>query len=361
MPVAEPPSPTARRRLADPARSLAGVELLIGVMSFRSPVAAGRRHSIRQLMHRSPATAVRFVLADSAPDSDSMADDVLLLAVPESGRTLGTYLLTNAYLRWATKLQPAVKYIGRADDDALFDLPTVLSEVRSVAASGWSSLIYGPFHEWYMWAVDAMLPTCFDFSRTRFLAAVLEGRRRIAAAPAHNRSLARVIPRFQRECLYADAVGPYPFAKGPLVVYSRSVAERLVGLPQFDADEAHALSTRKTSTLRNAVSGRLSPSRSARHPSKSIVFDDIYYGYLVLLAYAREPLALVHARLSEYRKDKYTRINTHGGRPSHTRTRSALLPVHPVFRAPLNSPLGALQAGGCASPTSSRRRSAFPT
>lgn len=33
-----------------------------------------------------------------------------------------------------------------------------------------------------------------------------------------------------------------------------------------------------------------------------VVYDDIYYGYLLLLAFHSEPLSLVHARLSEYRK-----------------------------------------------------------
>ena len=291
---------------------LSGVQLLIGIMSYRAPVALSRRHAMRSLMTLSPKTALRFVLADSTPDEDSGLPDVLLLPVKESSRTIGTYLLTNAFLRYAVH-QTAVPYIGRADDDSLFDPTTVLSELNALP-SQWDNVIYGPFHEWYMWSPNAMMPTCFGYSRERHLIAILQSRSRLRSRHPLNQTGVGLIPRFQRECLYDDVVGPYPFAKGPLVVYSRSVAARLVSLPQFADDEEYALRGRKQVPLRNTVSGRVLGPAQKYHPSHFVIFDDIYYGYLVLLAFSGERLALVHARLSEYRKDRNVRLNTHGGR-----------------------------------------------
>ena len=195
---------------------------------------------------------MRFVLAAATPDQDAGLPDVLLLPVKESSRMIGTYLLMNAFLRYAVH-QTTVSYIGRADDDSLFDLQTVLSELHALPRQ-WTNVIYGPFSEWYMWSPSAMLPTCFAYNRERHLSAMLQTKSRLSSQQPLNQTGLGLIPRFQRECLYDDVVGPYPFAKGPLVVYSRSVASRLVSSPQFAADEDYALTGRKHVPLRNMVS-----------------------------------------------------------------------------------------------------------
>ena len=82
--------------------------------------------------------------------------------------------------------------------------------------------------------------------------------------------------RADRECLYAEAVGPYPYAKGPLVVYTRQVLERLLALPQTSADEAYALGARKRLPLRTPLNGRVLNSSSFLHPRRQVVFDDVY-------------------------------------------------------------------------------------
>ena len=51
--------------------------------------------------------------------------------------------------------------------------------------------------------------------------------------------------------------------------------------------------------LRNTINGKTYPTNSPQHPRKTIVFDDIYYGYLLLRAYHRRPLKMVQAMLSE--------------------------------------------------------------
>jgi hypothetical protein len=279
--------------------SLHGAQLIIGIMTFQSPIALGRRHSIRRMMRLADSIAVRFVLSNSTlADEDSRYPDVLRLGVRESGRVLGTYLLNNAFFRFTLGLDPRVPYLARADDDAFFDPPTILAEMRALEPG--VDAIYGPFHEFYMWSPASMTASCFDYSGTRFMEAVAAAR-----VPRANKSL----PRFQRECLHEDLVGPYPFAKGPFVAYTRSVLERLFAMDMLSSDEAHALGARRHTAMRNVVSGRVLPISSRAHPRNAVVFDDIYYGYLVLRAFAGRPLKLVFARLSEYRKEIHGRFH----------------------------------------------------
>lgn len=44
--------------------------------------------------------------------------------------------------------------------------------------------------------------------------------------------------------------------------------------------------------------------RRAIHPSHAVIFDDIYFGYLVFRAFSNRSLTLVNARLSEVDKSK---------------------------------------------------------
>ena len=279
------------------------LELLIGVMSYRSSVAFGRRQSIRQMLlaqQVQPRAALRFVLSRGTPDKDGGAPDMLLFNVADNSRTLGTYLLNNAFFRYAVALQPPVAFIARADDDSYFDVPTVLAELGAAArgaawhGQGGPAFVYGHFHEWYMWSPSSMQASCFGFGHTR-----------------HRLALARLgqvkgdgarLPRFQRECLHDGLVGPYPFAKGPLVAFSHSVASRLVSLPELAEDEQYALGGRRRTPLVNVIDGRLYPITKGGHPRRAVVFDDIYYGYLLLRAYRHANLSLVHARISEFDK-----------------------------------------------------------
>ena len=274
------------------ASALTDATLLIGIMSYKGAVPLARRQQVRRLIHVEPGAAVRFVMSNSTPDRDAASPDMLLLPVVDGGRTLGTYLNVNAFFRYALSLRPRITFIGRADDDALFDPPTILAELR---AFGPASLVYGPFHEWYQWVPNTMMPTCFGYSVERYINSVFEAHRKHRRLTP-NASLAAAIPRFQRECLFTEAVGPYPFAKGPLVVYSRNVLRRLMQMPRLATDEAYAIGTRSMHPLRSPVNGKVYEAGQLLHPGRTVMFDDIYYGYLLLLAYAQEPMALIHAR-----------------------------------------------------------------
>jgi hypothetical protein len=150
-----------------------------------------------------------------------------------------------------------------------------------------------------------MQATCFAFSYGRHTAT----RARLKQLGWNYSKL----PRFERECTHPDLSGPFPFAKGPLVGFSRQVVSTLVSLREFDEDERHALSTRKRHPLRNVVSGKMYEATHPFHPRRAVIYDDIYYGYLVLRAYANATIALVHARLSEVDKKHPLRLDPQGG------------------------------------------------
>ena len=84
-------------------------------------------------------------------------------------------------------------------------------------------------------------------------------------------------------------------------------------MPEMGADEVHALGERKRARLRHYMSGRWYNASAAMHPRKTIVFDDIYYGYLALQAFKEANLTLVQARLSEFDKALATRLHTQRG------------------------------------------------
>ena len=57
--------------------------------------------------------------------------------------------------------------------------------------------------------------------------------------------------------------------------------------------------------LTNVVTGNMyTNTRRALHPSHAVVFDDIYFGYLVFRAFSNRSLTLVNALLSEVDKKK---------------------------------------------------------
>lgn len=61
----------------------------------------------------------------------------------------------------------------------------------------------------------------------------------------------------------------------PLLAHSRTVAERLVAMPQMVADEAHALGDRKRLRLRSAINGKLYNASSFMHPRRQVGYPRI--------------------------------------------------------------------------------------
>ena len=201
-------------------------------MSYDSPAAQVRRDLQRSLCNASGTTvSLRFVLGSTVPDA--ARGDVLVFSVPRNDRTLGTYLLTNRFFRYALT-QTDATHIARADDDAAFDAGAISYLLTSVRMP-WSTtqdLVFGPYGEWYMWNRPAMSPSCFAYYSFRWYMA-----QEAAREHAKNAS-SQPLARSQYECTAPDVIGPFPYAKGPFVAYSRSVAAAIA--PRFDADEAVA-------------------------------------------------------------------------------------------------------------------------
>lgn len=94
------------------------------------------------------------------------------------------------------------------------------------------------------------------------------------------------------------------YAKGPLVAYALPVARALV--PRLLADEPLALN-RSQRTLRDKV-GNLQPPDARNHPSRAILYDDVYYSALVFELFGGRDLTLVDAPFSEYVKERPWRV-----------------------------------------------------
>lgn len=271
--------------------------LFIGVLSHASPAALQKRNLQRSLCNATgPYVTLRFVLGSRDVDADR--EDVLLLSTPHNDRLLGTYMLTNRLFRYALA-QPDVAFVARADDDALFDAGLIAHLLLRAASMPWAAsehLVFGPFGEWFVWGRETMWPYCFDYSAVRWAKAAS------AARAAAGNASAPPIPRWLDECVAPNTVGPFPYAKGPLVAYSRPVAAAIA--PRFEADERRALvrgtQQRLASQRQSAIYG--TPQRGRRHrerpadPSRRIVYDDVYYAALVFETFRNRSLTLVRAQ-----------------------------------------------------------------
>ena len=71
---------------------------------------------------------------------------MLLVPVPAAhAKTLGKLLLQNAFLRYAVHaLPPCVRYVARADDDALVNLTAVATLLRATSCRGHTPPATGP-------------------------------------------------------------------------------------------------------------------------------------------------------------------------------------------------------------------------
>lgn len=215
------------------AASSSGPRLLVGVLSYPSPAALVRRSWQRSLCNASgPGVSLRFVMG--AADEDVNRSDVLLFDVARNDRLMGTYLLTNRFFRWAITQSDAA-FIARADDDTVFDAGAIshllLAPEAHMPWNHAAHVVFGPFGEWYMWNREAMQPSCFAYFSFRWAKA-----KEAAAMHAANAS-SRPLARWQHECVAPGVVGPFPYAKGPFVAYSRAVAAALV--PALEVRHSH--------------------------------------------------------------------------------------------------------------------------
>ena len=268
--------------------------LLVGLISYRTRASNARRSVLRgtlqrlHLISRHPV-ALRFVLAQAEQQghAEGAADELTFpVAQHSNGRVLGHFMLSCAFLQFAVTLRPQPRYIGSADDDVYFLPSTILDELLIFSKSG--PLVYGVINEWYMWDPLAMMGACFSYSPQRYFAA------RLAAAT--NNSSNSTMQRQERECLHSTLQGPFPFAKGSLVVYDSGTAARLVASAEYlQTFRVDTVGARQRNNLMNPLWGRAFPPSHPHHPGQTVLNDDIFFGWLLWRTFAHENITLIAA------------------------------------------------------------------
>ena len=178
-------------------------------------------------------------------------------------------------------------WIGRADDDALFNVTAVMNDLwqlqRLPGASEYAAC--GPFRNWYAWMPrPIMQAVCWSHGPRLF--ARLKARDGIGGNSTHA-------------CLEEGAVGPFPMAAGPLIVLTRALVARIA--PALDADEEYLIGARTRTPLRNGGSDRrIYPPDSPSHPAQKILLEDVYLFSLIFSACQNTSLTLLSVTISEY-------------------------------------------------------------
>ena len=254
--------------------------LFIGVLSFNASGRLGLRNALRRLVVVGSHATLRFCLPADEPDSDADSNDVLHLHIPAFRRsTHGKLFLQNAMLRFG--FARGYAFVGRADDDALFSPSTAaghLQELQAVQLNA-THVVYGMHKLWYRWHERSMQAACWDQSWVRWTRAV-----------AANSTTDM--------CVQEGLVGPYPFAAGPFMAYSRAVLARL--LPLVLDGEQRVLGERWRVPLVNAVTGRVVRPEQRSHPANRLFMEEVWLGALVYGLFREEALTLVDVPMAEF-------------------------------------------------------------
>ena len=185
--------------------------LAVGVLTH--PNHAARRRAVRETWGDASSCAddfslrLRFVVGESkltAHEPEMHLGDMLVL--PYVSESWSVLLKTLGWLRHALAWGPS--WVACVDDDAYVRLPLVLSDLRRVTAMGLSRVMYGPT-EWF--AFDRLSGILGPWGKNVGLAS--RAWREATAAPSRPLNL----------------TPPFPFLKGPLMVFDAALARHLVG------------------------------------------------------------------------------------------------------------------------------------
>ena len=271
--------------------------LAVGVISSRSPASSAHRSALRSMLRQKEhptsrhLVAIRFVLPDGNNASKArQQSDELSFPVAAGGRILRNHLLTCAFFAYAVRLPSRPRFVARADDASFFIPSTIATELSLF--SGIEPLVYGFQSEWYMWEPAAMMGACFSFSPQRYYAARLH----VAA-----RSSNVTVPRHVRECLHPSLQGPFPFTRGALVAYSMSTVAQLLASSEFQYDIlVDRVGARQRSVLLNPLYGKVFLPSQRNHPGRTLLNDDVYFGWLLWRVFSNRSLTLISARMAEW-------------------------------------------------------------
>ncbi|KAL1527778.1 hypothetical protein AB1Y20_009163 [Prymnesium parvum] len=191
-----------------------GGSLAVGVLTH--PSHTGRRAAIRETWAAAcipegrvlgVAVRLRFIVGRSSllthlPELRSSGDLLVLPAVQESWSVLHK---TLAWIRVAMEWRP--RWVACVDDDAYVRLTLVLSDLLRLAQRNYSRVMYGPL-EWF--AFDRKTGILGPWGKN-----VGHAARSWRAANATARGGGQLTP-------------PFPFLKGPLMVFDAAVSRHLL-------------------------------------------------------------------------------------------------------------------------------------
>lgn len=288
--------------------------LLVGVLSMSLDGRTLRRNKIRQLCSPTPAAALLFVVPSDATltttneDSaqalrtEQRRDDMLPVQLPSGvdRKRDAKYLLQNAFFRHALRASPPFEFVARADDDSLYNataIAALLWEFRAHQPT-LKHVVYGSMQQWYMWDPVGMQASCYGWGVGGGWNSWAKQQRlwldKLPTIPQNASALADAMVR--NECLNPQLIGPFPFAAGPFVAYSREVATLIVEaasapLRALHEDEHYVNTERRSKPLFNVYKGVMvhDPRDRRRHPSKLQMKEEIYYAYRAAAMSKRDP------------------------------------------------------------------------
>ena len=235
--------------------------LVVGVLSFIGTAARRRRDIQRRACGADADAALRFVMVASreAAAETTALGDVVQVVLPQNGsrwvHVAGKLMLQNALLRFASSLPACVRFIARADDDALFNAGAIARLLLPSTAAAQSELtIFGPFRNVYAWHVESMTASCWNYWLSGSL---------------------RCIDSFKATHASDTLVGPFHFAAGPFIAYSRPLAVELATLLRHSGTEAYVLGARTERPLVHPLYGTYRGPKHPRHPSNTIFFEEV--------------------------------------------------------------------------------------
>lgn len=202
-----------------------------------------------------------------------------------------------AWLRHASQWAP--QFIGLADDDSFVYLGRVLGDLRFLQKSGTQNIVYGRF-EWACYDRDNARNSCWGrdaFGSTfdwRRMTGITEDKWPSAQGTRSRAEAPLLADMRQQAAKHPSLSLPFPFQRGPLMIWSANVAALLGGADSDVASEtAHAralyrkkyrLSPKPPRMLIDIFIGHLMASARAGRGLRRLTLVDIGPSYLELRA-----------------------------------------------------------------------------
>lgn len=140
--------------------------------------------------------------------------------------TFSTYIKQVSFLRFAASQQEPL--IGRADDDAFISPHALLA--YATILHRYSRPLYAGVFEWISWRAARLEATGFSYG-------LAEARGR---AKAPHRNCSRIAPPARSAAYEHVCIGPFGYAKGPLLVMNSLALQWLIHAPVFRRDVSRA-------------------------------------------------------------------------------------------------------------------------